>query len=79
LAQTLAGNPTAVVFPLMPVAVKTPALPLVVSPPAPATQGTWQAAHEGIWHFVSDGKVRGFVLVGAQTSRRAEQSKLVLV
>lgn len=79
LAQTLVGNVTAVAFPIMPVAVKTPALPLVVSPPAPATVGAWQAADQGIWHFVSEGKVRGFVLAGAQTSRRAEQSKLVAV
>ncbi len=33
---------------------------------------------EGIWHFVDAlGQVRGFVLSGTQTSRRAEQAKRV--
>jgi rubredoxin-NAD+ reductase len=76
LAQTLAGTPTVVQFALMPVTIKTPALPLVVAPALPGTQGAWVKVEEGIWQFVdTQDQVRGFVLSGAQTSRRAEQTK----
>jgi rubredoxin---NAD+ reductase len=78
LAHTLAGTPTEVQFALMPVAIKTPALPLVVAPALPDTLGAWVNVEEGIWQFVdARGRVRGFVLSGAQTSRRVEQAKLV--
>ena len=78
LAQTLNGTETEVRFPVMPVTIKTPALPLVVAAAAPGTAGTWQTHEPGIWHFVdADARVLGFVLSGAQTSRRAEQAKLV--
>jgi rubredoxin-NAD+ reductase len=75
LAKTLTGTPTAVVYPVMPVAVKTPAFPLSV---VPAPQGI-----EGEWSFLeSDGgleghfkdreeRLQGFVLGGTATSRRA--------
>jgi rubredoxin---NAD+ reductase len=78
LAATLAGTPTPLVFPLMPVSVKTPALPLVVAPPHPRHVGQWQVGDgEGVWQFVdSAGIQRGFVLAGAATARRMEQSKL---
>jgi rubredoxin-NAD+ reductase len=78
LAQTLAGTPTDVQFALMPVAIKTPALPLVVAPSLPGTSGTWHKVEEGVWQFVDEAsRVRGFVLTGAQTSRRAELAKRV--
>jgi len=79
LAATLAGTPTAVVFGLMPVAIKTPALPIVVAAPAPGTAGQWHSEEPGQWQFL-DGQqqVRGFVLTGKQTARRAEQARLVL-
>ena len=77
LAATLAGTPTPVVFPLMPVSIKTPALPIVVAAPHPALPGTWKAGDgEGVWQFVdADGVQRGFVLAGKSTARRMEQSK----
>lgn len=76
LAATLAGKPTPVVFPLMPVAIKTPALPIVVAAPAPGAPGQWRMAEPGIWHFEDvAGQRLGFVLTGQQTSRRAEQTK----
>lgn len=78
LAARLAGQTGDLAFALMPVAVKTPALPLVVAAPAPGTKGQWLAGDEGLWRFVDDaGLQRGFVLAGAQTARRAEQSRLV--
>ena len=79
LAATLAGTRTELVFALMPVAIKTPALPIVVAAPAPGTPGEWLAAEPGLWHFRDAAQqVRGFVLTGPQTSRRAEQSRLVV-
>ncbi len=44
LAKTLAGEPTDVRYPAMPVVVKTPAAPLTVSPPAAGAEGTWRFA-----------------------------------
>jgi rubredoxin-NAD+ reductase len=78
LAQTLVGTPTPVLFPLMPVAIKTPVLPLVAASPAPGASGKWHALEAGVWQYkdASDA-VRGFVLAGGATNRRAEQSSLV--
>ena len=86
LAATLAGTPTALVFPLMPVAVKTPVLPITVAAPDPALQGQWTQdpatidLHEGgAWRFVdAAGVQRGFVLTGKQTAKRMEWSKVTL-
>ncbi len=86
LAATLAGQPTELVFPLMPVAVKTPALPIVVAAPHPALSGQWtqdagvDAAAGGVWRFVdAAGQQRGFVLTGQQSSRRMELAKTTLL
>jgi rubredoxin-NAD+ reductase len=78
LAATLAGTPTEVVFPLMPVSIKTPALPIVVAAAHPATAGQWEAeGSEGAWRFVdSAGQQRGFALAGKSTARRMEMAKL---
>lgn len=79
LAATLAGQPTPVQFPLMPVAIKTPALPLVVAPAAPGTVGQWMQREPGVWLFTDpDQAVKGFALSGSQTSRRAELAKQVV-
>lgn len=77
LAATLAGTPTPLVFPLMPVSIKTPALPIVVAAAHPALAGAWKAGDgEGIWQFTDgEGTQRGFVLTGKSTARRMEQSK----
>jgi len=83
LAATLAGTPTDLVFPLMPVAVKTPALPITVAAPHPDLQGAWtqDPATDGLleggaWRFMdADGAQRGFVLTGKQCSKRMEWSK----
>ncbi len=86
LAASLAGTPTALVFPLMPVAVKTPALPITVAAPDPVLQGQWiqdpatTGGHEGgAWRFIdAAGAQRGFVLTGKQTAKRMEWSKATL-
>lgn len=84
LAATLAGQPTPLVFPLMPVSIKTPALPIVVAAPHPATEGGWVAGtgdgEDGVWRFVDvHGVQRGFVLTGKQTARRMELSKATVL
>ncbi len=78
LAQTLTGKKTDVVFPIMPVAVKTPALPLMIAPPAMGSKGQWTSAEANVWQFNTEQNVvTGFVLAGAQTSKRAEMVKLL--
>lgn len=86
LAATLAGTPTALVFPLMPVSIKTPAWPVVVSTAHPEQAGDWIAdpAPEngepgGAWRFMApDGAQRGFVLTAKQTARRMEFARTTL-
>jgi rubredoxin-NAD+ reductase len=78
LAQTLAGQKTDVVFPVMPVAVKTPALPLMIAPPKLGYEGQWTSAEPNVWQFSNEeNPVIGFVLAGAQTAKRAEMVKLL--
>jgi len=68
LAKTLAGSPTEVVYPAMPVVVKTPACPAVVCPPAMGAAGAWreEATAAGMRALFenADGKALGFALVG---------------
>ncbi|HSN80892.1 MAG TPA: FAD-dependent oxidoreductase [Rhodoferax sp.] len=79
LAASLAGQPTAVHFPLMPVAIKTPALPLVVAAPAPGTVGQWAQSEPGVWLSTDAHQaLKGFALSGTHTSRRAELAKQVV-
>jgi len=78
LAATLAGKPTPVSYPAMPVVVKTPAWPTVVCPPPAEASGQWQinATDEAVEaRFVStaaDGSevLLGFALQGKAVSQR---------
>ncbi|CAG8869307.1 Rubredoxin-NAD(+) reductase [Pseudomonas fluorescens] len=69
LAQSLAGNPSAVAYGPMPITVKTPACPLVVSPPAQGHDGTWQIEGEGadlkVLCHDANGQLLGYALTGA--------------
>ena len=77
LAATLAGKPTAIVYPAMPVVVKTPACPTVVCPPAANAEGSWhivppangEAGVEAQF-LAPDGTLLGFTLLGAATARK---------
>jgi rubredoxin-NAD+ reductase len=75
LAATLAGKPTPVSYPAMPVVVKTPACPTVVSPPPAGAAGAWSvtADDESVKALFlgADGKLLGFALNGKATSERA--------
>lgn len=79
LAQTLTGASSAIRFGPMPVIVKTPAHPVVVLTPPPATTGAWstEPSEGGVvqWFTTPVGQIRGFVLTGAATQRRAEAMK----
>lgn len=74
LAKTLAGTPTAVLYPAMPVLVKTPACPTVVCPPPPGVEGKWQetVSPDGVRALFHDrdGKLRGFALLGAAVKEK---------
>ena len=74
LGATLAGKPTAVNYPAMPVVVKTPAWPTVVCPPPLDAAGTWSVAqddaHCSAQFLGDDGTVLGFALQGTATAQR---------
>lgn len=80
LARSLAGTPTPVAYPAMPVVVKTPAMPAVVAPPPAAARGAWQeemAGDDVVARFADEGgATAGFALVGAAaTARKAELTR----
>jgi hypothetical protein len=52
----------------------------VVAARAVGGVGQWHGPEDGLWHFIDDGGlVRGFVLAGKQTARRAEMSSRLAV
>ena len=75
LAATLAGTPTPVVYPPMPVIIKTPAHPVTVLPPKIGATGGWKVEcnDTGVCalHVDENGVLQGFALTGSETSRRA--------
>jgi len=77
LAKTLAGEPTQVNYPAMPVVVKTPACPLVISPPAPGVKGEWQIEGEGrnLKALFFSPKLAGFALTGACVAEKMALAK----
>ncbi len=80
LAKTLAGTPTPVSYPAMPVQIKTPVCPVVVSPVAPQTAGAWQIEADGQnvkACFTSEsGQLLGFALTGSFASNMQVKSEL---
>ena len=74
LAATLAGTPTPVAYPAMPVMVKTPAHPVAVLPPKVGAAGGWKVEcnDTGVCalHVDTEGRLQGFALTGSETSRR---------
>jgi len=79
LAKTLAGTPTAVQYPPMPVVVKTPACPTVVCPPPPGVEGSWEETVESdgvrALYRGMEGQPLGFALVGAASKERQALAK----
>jgi rubredoxin-NAD+ reductase len=83
LAATLAGRPTPLSYPAMPVVVKTPAWPTVVCPPPADAQGQWAVTvtDEAIEaRFLAAGepdKMLGFVLQGKAVAQRQAMASQV--
>ena len=79
LARTLAGTPTEVAYPAMPVVVKTPACPLAVAPPAAGAEGEWRidCEQDGVCALFHDaqGRLQGFALAGAAAAKRSALSR----
>lgn len=74
LAATLAGKPTPVLYPAMPIIVKTPSCPTVVSPPDFSIKGEWyvDADKDGVKALYQDeaGNLLGYALLGAATKEK---------
>lgn len=74
LAKTLAGTPTPVAYPAMPVVVKTPACPTVVCPPPAGAAGNWRETQDaaGARALFEDaaGKPLGFALLGGAVKEK---------
>ncbi|PLW83473.1 rubredoxin reductase [Kineobactrum sediminis] len=79
LGKTLAGEPTEVVYPPMPVTIKTPACPVVVAPPAIGAEGEWQIQADGqnvrAEFRSAAGDLLGFALTGDATKAKLELQK----
>lgn len=79
LGATLAGKPTDVVYPAMPVTIKTPACPVVVSPAPRGAQGEWMIQQNGnnvVAEFRDpQGKLLGFALTGEGTKEKLRLQK----
>ncbi len=79
LGKTLAGEPTEVSYPAMPVTIKTPACPVVVAPPAPDAEGEWAIEAEGssVKAEFRDGggRLLGFALTGDATRHKVALQK----
>ncbi|WP_448653677.1 NAD(P)/FAD-dependent oxidoreductase [Pseudomonas fluorescens] len=79
LAQTLAGNATAVSYGPMPITVKTPICPLVVSPPPRGTEGVWSVEGQGadIKALCRDasGRLLGYALTGSAVMEKLALNK----
>jgi rubredoxin-NAD+ reductase len=79
LGKTLAGEPTEVSYPAMPVTIKTPACPVVVAPVAAGTQGEWTIESDGnnvkAQFRDSAGKLLGFALTGDATKDKVALQK----
>lgn len=79
LAKTLAGEKTAVQYPVMPIVIKTPACPVVALPPPKGVEGTWhyegETAHQRALFYDTAQQLRGFALIGDKVRDRMALAK----
>lgn len=79
LGRTLAGEPTAVEYPVMPVTVKTSCCQVVAWPPGPEAEGAWQLDGEApdlrAEFRDAEGNLHGFALTGKRIKERMQLSK----
>ncbi|MEJ1378621.1 MAG: FAD-dependent oxidoreductase, partial [Candidatus Sedimenticola sp. (ex Thyasira tokunagai)] len=81
LAKTLAGEGTAVNYPVMPVVIKTPACPVVAVPPPRGVEGAWDIDRssggvKALFHS-ADKELVGFALCGSRVDEKAELLQLM--
>ncbi|MDA8962247.1 rubredoxin reductase, partial [Congregibacter sp.] len=81
LGKTLAGEPTLVSYPAMPVTIKVPACPTVVSPPAVNAEGEWTFTVDGMStrgeYRNAAGELLGFALTGDATKDKMALQKML--
>lgn len=81
MAQTLAGKPTEIKFPAMPVSIKTPDCPAVVNPPLREHEGDWEitADENGVKALFKgkDGALLGMALLGEASKERQALTPLL--
>lgn len=81
LAATLAGEPTPLAYPAMPVVVKTSLHPVAVQPPPMGAAGHWRVEGDGegirALFLAPDGGLLGFALTGRHTGERARLAEQV--
>lgn len=81
LARTLAGTPTPVAFPPMPVVIKTPACPVAVQPVARDAAGKWEVTADarGVKGLFRDSgqRLQGFALTQGYAEERAALTRLL--
>jgi rubredoxin-NAD+ reductase len=79
LGKTLAGEPTEVSYPAMPVTIKTPACPVVVNPVPRDAEGAWTVREDGnnvVAEFRDNaGQLIGFALTGEGTKEKMRLQK----
>lgn len=78
LAQTLAGKPTEVAYPAMPVTIKVPANPVVVAPAPRDAEGEWQFTQDGNDVVAEFRNAAGELLGFALTGEKAVKEKMRL-
>jgi rubredoxin-NAD+ reductase len=79
LAKTLAGTPTVVEYPAMPVMVKTPTHPLAICPPPKGVPGEWKITSENnnvrALFYNQAQELQGFVLTNEAVKERVQLAK----
>lgn len=81
LGKTLAGEPTLVSYPAMPVTIKVPACPTVVAPPAINAEGEWNFTVDGMStrgeYRNAAGELLGFALTGDAIKEKMALQKML--
>lgn len=79
LAKTLTGEPTEVIYPVMPVVLKTPSCPIVIASPPRNIQGEWRVEGEGrnlkALYYDANQNLCGFALTGKMVVEKMRLTK----
>ncbi len=79
MARSLAGTPTDLLLPVLPMVVKTPSLPIALCPPAALAAGAWQIDGDGrdlqALFIGGSGEPLGFAVCGKRVGERQALAK----